>query len=476
MPEETASRVGSDQYTNRGRLRDAIADLLARHGGLRPDPPESRLARVASAMAGNDDRQRKDGKDYNLIAGLLAGELRGNDAIPLRHARDGAWCLWETEPAIGKFAPLLDRYLEQLESLKDKRASRTLCNAYLVQYSHDLPGLARVSQALEGLSIHAGEPYARLQHHLKLFSLREGQRRLGARALEQRQSPIAILQSLGLESAQLLQGGFVEPCARVALELAAADGSLKPRERLEFVKVLAVDQADRKLFFPQHKVPFAEALLLPYANKEPPEDVKIETLNLVTRLLGDPRTNPWVNMDAAKAVILRWLTRLALRQFLDVVEAINPDPNWRYRRKFWEAMYEHQAIGNAWTVLSSVGIAEAKRRFGTSSPYGRFVSGQVAPDHAVLLMEVGHGICAEWSYNGKCRFWTDRSRPGAPQMFRNSYDADFLRSGKAYAPVDEITHWPHKNSSTREKTAWQHKVAKRVHIMSGVQVPERDYM
>ncbi len=100
--------------SERTRLRAAIAEMLYRHSGRLAEPKESAVARVAAAMPGHDGGERRTGKDYDLVAERLTGELQCDETISLRRARDGAWCLWETKPAIAHADPLLDHYLKQL--------------------------------------------------------------------------------------------------------------------------------------------------------------------------------------------------------------------------------------------------------------------------------------------------------------------------------------------------------------------------
>jgi hypothetical protein len=476
------SQGGGEHDGNRresgGRLAHAIADLNARHGGRRPDPPESRLARVAAAMASGHDAQQRSGKDYNVIAELLAGELRSTAPISLRHARDGAWCLWETRPAIGAEEELLARFLGELQDIADQRASRALCNAYLVQYRQDRPGLRMVSDALEQLSTHAGHPYALLQRDLKLFSLPEGPSRLGRQAIERRLPPTKVLQSLGLESMQLSQGGFVQPCALAALQQLVADSGIAPRERLEFVKALAVDHATGKLYFPHHKTEFANALLLPYRAANPPADVQAETLAVLLRAIGDPRSRAalWRSMEDAARIARRWLTKESINQFLDVVDAVADDRMWPWRRKFWNAVFDTKGsdgqsiVQEAWVVFDDVGYTQARRMGLKDISVGRFVRGAVQSGQSVLLLRIGRMVIAEWSHSGKVRIWYDAESQGAPRLYSASYTASELRQGRDGSSCD----WDRAHMSP-ESYAWQNALADKLHELTGMRVSRAKY-
>lgn len=456
-------------------LKDAINDLATRHG----TPPRAliepallKIARQLPAMAGDE----RPAKDYDTISVDLAGRLAHGERLSGRQARDGAWCLWTTRTAIAEDPATLQPFLDQMRDLKHKGASRALALSYLISFQPDRPGISSVAAALRDLTDAMGKPFDALQALFRIFDVEEGPRRIGDAALAERKSPRQVLEENGLLMELVLGGGYVEPCARRVLERAAEDKRLAPRERLGFVEAIAVKSGTRQFNFVAHKGLVADALLLPNRGRAIDKTMKDQILNFLISLegLGDPRTKSanWVNAPDARDIAISWLTEQALRQFLDVVEAVNPNENWKYRRRFWETMYVNGIIKEAWVVLDSEGAAEARRRFGRSTRSGRFVSGGgVQAGHAVLLLRIGRGVCAEWSFNGKCRFWEDAERIGAPKLYDDSYDADFLRTGRRYTPAEEIIHSPHTGPN-----AWQHKAARQITAMTGERLSARDYM
>lgn len=458
-----------------GSLKDAINDLATRHG----TPPRAllepvllKIARQLPAMAGDE----RPAKDYNTISDDLAGRLAHGERLSCRQARDGAWCLWTTRTAIAENPATLVPFLEQMRDLKHKGASRALALSYLISFHSDRPGLGAVAGALRDLAYLMGRPFDSLHEKFQIFDVEEGPRRVGDAALAQRKSPRQVLEENGLMMELVLGGGYVEPCARRVLERAAQDARLPPLERLEFVEAIAVKSGTRQFNFVAHKGLVADALLLPNRARAIDKPIKDQILNFLISLegLGDPRTKSanWVNATDARDIAISWLTEQALRQFLDVVEAVNPNENWKYRRRFWESMYVNGLIKEAWVVLDIDGAAEARRRFGRNTRSGRFVSGGgVQAGHAVLLLKIGRGVCAEWSFNGKCRFWEDAERTGAPKLYGDDYDADLLRTGRRYAPSEEIIHSPHIGPN-----AWQHKAARQIAAMTGERLSARDYM
>lgn len=457
-------------------LKDAMTDLLVRHRAQAPPLREPAILRLARSLPEGLVDHKSPNKDYDAISVTLAGALARGEILTPRQAKDGAWCLWTTEVALAGSPATLQPFLEQLRHLQHKRASRALALSYLVSFHADRPGLGAVAGALRDLAAVMGEPFDELHRKYRIFDPVEGPRHIGDASFGERRSPRQILEENGLRMEQALSGGYVEPCARRVLQRAAEDSRLPAAERLEFIERIAVKPGTRQLSFPTHKNLVGNALLLPYRGREIDKAMRDRILNVLISLegLGDPRTKGenWVGMPEAREVAISWLTEQALRQFLDVVGAVNPNENWKYRRRFWEAMHDSGVIREAWVVLDNAGVGEARRRFGRNTRFGQLRSGGgVQPGHAVLLLRIGQGICAEWSYSGKCRFWLDAEHQGAPKLYEDNYDADDLRTGRRYDPVEEISHSPHIGQN-----AWQHKAARRITAMTGERLSSRGYM
>ncbi|AMS40141.1 EH signature domain-containing protein [Aminobacter aminovorans] len=457
-------------------LKEAINELVIRHGPSTTPVIEPAIVRLARKLPeGKGDL--RGAKNYEEIAVRLKIALGRGERLSKAQARDGAWCLWETKVAIAAEPDLLDPFLAQLRALKHKASSRALAFSYLISFHAGGPGFAAVAEALRDLASVMGEPFEELHRTLQIFNEDQGPHLIGDAAFAERKSPAVILEEHGLRLQQVLAGGYVEPCARRVLQRAAEDQRLPALERLEFIQLVAVKSGTQKLNFPTHKDLVANALLRPHSGREVNKTIKDRTLDFLIALdgLGDPRTKSgnWVNIPEARDVAISWLTEQALRQFLDVVEEVNPNVNWRYRRKFWEAMHARGIISGAWVVLDGNGINEAYRRFGRNVRFGRFSSSSsgVQAGHAVLLLRIGAGLCVEWSFSGKCRFWADAQRSGAPQLYEQYYDAGELKTGERYAPIEEIIHLPHTGLN-----AWQHKAARRIASMTAERFNSRDYM
>src|SRR5262249_13357479 len=157
----------------------------------------------------------------------------------------------------------------------------------------------------------------------------------------------------------------------------------------------------------------------PFGNRVPSAQDRDLILGFLISRFGDPRVSPggWIGMDDVVEILKRWLTEQSLRQFFDVLDKIAQPHHWRYRRAFWQAYHEHNLLRNAWVIFGPDGATEARRAFGRNVRFGVFRSGgrkQVLPGHAVLLMDLGQCIVADWSHNGYCNIWP-MSHPNRPR-------------------------------------------------------------
>lgn len=462
-------------------LRAAIADLQARHHHSPPPGRPSALAGIVAKMDGDAaDIGKRPGKDYDAIASGIASSLASRELLAQRKLRDGAWCLWETKPALAEDAPILLEFLGRCRAGNDKRVARSVLSAYLTQWQDDRPCLDEISASCTSLASVAGKQFAEAQDRYRLFSLPSGPEQLGRAAVERRRAPPSLLADLGF-SDSIARGGFSLPCTRAALETAGNTQNLAPRERLDLTRDLAL-LPHGGLISPTLRAPFANALLLPYADQAPPEDVKQETLRLVLdkAILGDPRTQPgqWMQMETAAAIVRRWLVGETISQFLDVVDAVAMVDHWKWRRAFWTAVFDQDGprggsiVDDAWVVFDEDGLRQKARMGLAHLPAGRFHKGggQVQSGQAVLLLRIGRLVVAEWSHNGTMRLWRNADRDGAPKLHQSWYMVDELRHGrKGYRPEWETTHvW----STTY---SWQNKAADELHRTTGIRIPQSAY-
>ncbi|MBB5045967.1 hypothetical protein HNR60_000702 [Rhodopseudomonas rhenobacensis] len=439
-------------------------------------PPITRTAReaeeIGSAVLGADSPRAS--KNYNLVAREILQKVISTGELTRREARDAAWCLWETVPAIASSSPAVTSLVRATEISGKKQPFRALASSYMSGYAPDRPRIAEISAVLMRLAGSMGRPWGPLQNDLNLFDVVEGPQNLARMAVERSISPTEVLSGYGLGAVNA-QSGFSKCCIARALEQ-MRDGK-EPRHdvRLQWVKTFALRDG-RELLFQEHGPLVAEALLLPFGASTPEEGVTDKFLAILLRLFGDPRSQPakWARMREAATIVRRWLTKQSLRQFLEVVDRTAVARMWKHRRAFWGAVYERGLISDAWVVFGPLGAVAARRTFGKEISFATFDGGPVDKGHAVLLLRIGRGVVAEWSHNGRCIIWNDSEARGSPTLHLSTYHAADLRSPNGESPslaepVFAITH------SGADVYAWQSKVAGKLHQMTGVRIPQSDY-
>jgi EH_Signature domain len=161
------------------------------------------------------------------------------------------------------------------------------------------------------------------------------------------------------------------------------------------------------------------------------------------------------------------------------VDRVAPDGAWKYRRKFWLAFHNHGLIRNAWVVFGEDGAAEARKAFGQEALFARFDrSGrkQILEGHAVLLLDFGQCIVADWSYSGFCNIWPSNGMTRPPPLNQSRYSSDDVRR---FVPSDRteqnLTRHDIFGHGGSENYVWQDRVARRLYALTGVRVPQTEY-
>jgi hypothetical protein len=206
----------------------------------------------------------------------------------------------------------------------------------------------------------------------------------------------------------------------------------------------------------------------PWTSKEPDRRLR-ETIQSLLEFLGDPRINKdaWVRSDeTARSIIIRWLAKATLKQFLKVVDRVAAKHQWDYRRAFWSAYIEGQFVSNSWVAFGTEG-AEVATRLAKSSDdklMRQFATlGKAGSNQAVLLLQIHDLIIADWSHNGRLRIWR-RGNSSAPEFGSASYIASQLRAN----PEFEIAHLP--------PDGWQAKAEAYIRRHTGIKLLQVDYM
>lgn len=170
------------------------------------------------------------------------------------------------------------------------------------------------------------------------------------------------------------------------------------------------------------------------------------TLDLLYRLVGDPRLRPerWQTIDAdIRKTVERWLTKITLESFFRFMrETPTDNPTMvKERVAFWRD-YEHD-IKRAWLIVGKDSHERATSVLKDS--FADFAQGpNVQPDHLGLLMQMRNLIVLEMNKQGRTLFWpaADSEMPGFYQREYNRSKLLQQCSSGDHAERFSMTHHP----------------------------------
>lgn len=442
-------------------LADAVRAFQTNPAGLRPPPlpPTPAVAKAARALAKQprfDAMAEVEEIDRAaLLARLLDAKARGGwSGLTSKDLRLAPRVFWDRLPDGGTLAgdaAWLAAYLEQVDQARGRSALRALAREYLRRFEPGFPGAAAVARALLLRRAALVPPWSEAGVAARLFDPDSGGRALGRALLDDPEGPLPALDRHGLggpwSGAGIAAAAFAAALTVAGERLArSADGTALLDRVLPWATA-----GGGKLRHPRRAAALAEALLLPWVDREPEPALRQRVEGFLLEHLRDPRLfhQVWQGVDeAAKAVILRWLAKASIEAFLRVFDKHAKSHQWRYRRAFWTAYTDRGYVRNARVVFARALAAEAQElaRQTKDTALGHFarLRQPPKPDHAVLLLEIGDLVVADWSHDGPLRIWCRRD-PAAPRLDRGEYGPEDLRhSPKLKSPDDyfETRHWP----------------------------------
>jgi hypothetical protein len=411
------------------------------------------------------------------LSAVIAAAIDAGRQLSLRQTRLAPWCLWSGEHPLARRPDYLNKVLNVVAQSERPRPYRTLATAYVEAFAPDLPGLAHATQTLHQLSSRwPDEPWSLLHGKFAIFDPGQGPRRLADEVIKQDRPAPDILSASGVR-AMAARGGYSRAVTAELLRKLSDGAEPDPYVRLASAQRYALDAG--RLIFHDLSDLFAAALLKPFGRALPDKRLRDQILNALLAIFDDPRLPPSgrkhpLNPPYADTVKM-WLTEQSLRQFLDVVEKTTENrEQFAYRRAFWWAAYEQGFVLSAWVAFGRDGSALARRTFGANTPLAELYqeARQISRGHAVLLMEIGTGVIADWSHNGKCNIWLDRADPTAPRLFERSYGSNSIQipAGGSNGTRDAISHVSPASYS------WQRRVEQYLFEMTGRHLPSNSYL
>jgi EH_Signature domain len=460
-------------------LRSAVEGLTY---VARPLPALGATARFAARQPPAAAPAVRPAVDLNAVAARFLDDVRQGAAPSGADWNKIAWCLWAASPAIAEhdlaLGALLDRVVHTVR-MERKRPYRQLASSYLMDFAADRPALERISGVLRSFAPAAGAPWDRLQAEYAIFDGAKAAVGIARLALNERTSVHGVFEAADVRG-PLLAGGFARAAHDEGLKIIAATPVSTAAEHIATVRRWSL-RPDKRLIFENSKIELARAVVLPFGDQIPGLADRKVVLDFVIGRFGDPRVTRgrWIGMDDVAEILRRWLIEQSLQQFLDVVDKLAPDHMWKYRRAFWLAYHKADLLQNAWVVFGDDGAVEAMRAFSRAVQFGKFKPGgskKILPGHAVLLLDFGPCVVADWSHNGRCNIWkkADKTRPADLNAPAYTSDEIMRRVPKddSEASLNKNDIFSHHGS---ENYFWQNRVADRLHQLIGVRVPQPDY-
>lgn len=364
---------------------------------------------------------------------------------------------------------VIDRLLGEVARKRRRAPFFAVIDAYLDGFDSESAPHAALANRLEAIASQwpwrEDDTWPERISNFSLFDPTRAPRVLARRVLAGKEGPSRVLQEAGLDTAGRRYGALAETAFRYACHLVV---QMKGQEAVSGQKVL-IDWAHNEAgdFGYQRVWPdFVEASLAPWEIEEPSEAHKSALLEMLERFGGgDPRAKPerWRTvMDRAPgayAVLMRWLTRASVLQFLDIVDRLMPDNAsrlmWAYRRAFWMSYLlsdgSAPGIDAAWVAFGDEGAQLARRtarETGDKSFNAFGKQNDKSAQHAALILQMGDLTIVDWSHSAKYQVW-QRGDNGVPQLFKDRY-----RSGELYsAPIQE-------SHSSPKTFTWQKALAR----------------
>lgn len=453
----------------------SLADLLTDHRRLLSRikvsaPAPAGLRRVIASMKSAGETSELS-EETGVLQRRVATAIKAQNSRKLSKRDLRAICnvfLHSPEPP-GRDAAIGDEIVAEIERRSLRSPVLALFNAYLDGFKFDDSDIVRLATQLNRItatiSQRDADNWASRARKMALFDPNEAPARLAATVLASPDHPTLVLAEAGLSSEVRARGQLSEAAFRLGCLATAKVKGVQGLTLQRRLMVWAHDQGG-KIAFPGSFAQFATALLEPWSAEEPENSYRTELLDMLQRAGGgDPRLHParWreVQQQApdAYAVILKWLTRASVMQFLDIVgrsmRGTDGQRMWAYRRAFWTSYLLGKGGGptikSAWIAFGSEAASlarEAARETGDNSfnAFGRQYD--KSNDHSALIMEIGDLLIVDWSHSAKYNVWKRGDR-GRPELFKTSY------------PVGTLYNAPLKDSHVAPANySWQKKMAK----------------
>ena len=412
--------------------------------------------------------------EYWIELAKAANQNNSFEEISASNLKKISQCLWYGETKLA----LNDNFLKSFLGACSKKIKRSLCGtliwAYLYNYKSDNLGTITLGQWLSTTVTNWEWIWGKLHKDLNLFMPSIAHKNLSNILIKDERSSLSSLANIGINETLRVSGITKAIFIEMLHSYKNSVATLPAEESYRILKkIIEFSELGTTRFqFDSNKKDFIESLLLPWENAIPTDEIQNTTQSILIDLFNDPRMGgaSWLNIDTpALRIIKSWLIKRALAQFLDVVDEMALDHQWKYRRAFWMSYYNKGAISDAWVAFSSNGSNKAKqiaKRYNDKSwlNFGNLL-GSGDPDHAVLILKIGDITIADFSHNGKCRIWRSNNH-NSPNHYEKNYDRSDILSA---------ADWEYIHSGS-PNYLWQNRVSTQIAQITGIRLLQRDFI
>lgn len=366
-----------------------------------------------------------------------------------------------------------------------RRAVRALLHEFLRVYPAGLPTFDDWRQLLRAAIENCPAPVppsiSKRQRQCRDFGLVEtdGDWSFVRKLVETGDDPDAILQRAGLD-AGLARCGFLRAGIRRCLSEIGGRLAQNAADAAHLERLLRLLECDGRLRFGERddRVAIATALLGPFADNGPaPPGTEGMLRSFFLRHFGHPHLprdrSKWSSVpEEVRGVLMRWLVKRELDRFILLIGKTALDRHWRFREAFWNAFRRQNVIDHVWLLPGPNALRllrtlpqrdDAGRDDPDSASCGELRAGDGS--QSVLLLKLPGVTVAEWSHNGKCRFWLD-GNPVAPRLYQGVYTRADLMRGEDFAKA----HFGSENGS------WQDAIAEWLRENTGLRIDRAEYL
>jgi hypothetical protein len=362
--------------------------------------------------------------------------------------------------------------LRELKRRQRRSSVLGLIAQYLEQFDASNPRLRSVAAFLSSTVNQWDWIWADRSSKYSLFLIDRAPYQIANAALSSEVSPREVLGDAGLAEGAMTGGlgedAFARACGLVS-ETAGLPCVDLQRRLMEWAR------GQRSFEYPAQWRPFFRALLNPWLEAKCPDAHRSALCAALMACAGDPRTAPnqnrWEvirqNEATLYSLLVRWLTRASIFQFLDIVGQTALDHQWKYRRAFWTAYLEAGHISEAWVAFGSQPARYARRarerdKESDALAFAELETGTAkSRDHSALILRIGDLTIVDWSHNGKYQVWKRGDR-GAPNLHaKGGYRLKYTAEELSCAPISGVHSNPPGYS-------WQNRLAEFIRTETGL--------